>query len=167
MGRIFCSITEDSLGWHDTVGGNLSDQKLGKKYSVKSYQEARNDWTLSGQHCFEVELAKHGLGTRDLAANLNLFSKVYTDDRGNLIFEQGHSPAGSSIDLRFEMDTLVLLHTCPHPMNPDPEYPRKQVSYQIRKARPVAEDDLCMNSRPENLRGFQNTRLYHLTGGYR
>ena len=28
MGRIFCSIIEDSLGWHDTVGGNLSERGL-------------------------------------------------------------------------------------------------------------------------------------------
>ena len=82
MGRIFCSIIEDSLGWHDTVGGNLSDRRLREKYAVKTYQEARNDWTLSGEHCFDVELAKHGLGKRDLAANLNLFSKVSSDAAG-------------------------------------------------------------------------------------
>ena len=166
MGRIFCSIIDDSLGWHDSVGGNLSEKKLKEKYDVVSYQDARNDWTLSGQHCFEVELAKYGLGTSDLAANLNLFSKVATDEEGNMLFVPNHSVAGSTVDLRFEMDTLVILHTCPHPMNPASEYPRCPISYQIRKAEPVAEDDLCMNSRPENKRGFQNNAIYHLTGGY-
>ena len=78
----------------------------------------------------------------------------------------GHSAARSSVDLRFEMDTLVILHTCPHPMNPDSQYPRKPIVYQIRKAAPVAENDFCMNYRPENLRGFQNNAIYHLTGGY-
>ncbi len=166
MGRIFCSIIEDSLGWHDTVGGNLSEATLKEKYAVKSYQEARNGWTLSGEHCFSVELAKYGLGERDLAANLNLFSKVETDEAGNMSFVENHSPAGASVDLRFEMDTLALLHTCPHPMNPSPEYPRAPIQYQIRKAKPVAPDDLCMNSREENVRGFQNNAVYHLTGGY-
>ncbi|MAC69693.1 MAG: urea carboxylase [Gammaproteobacteria bacterium] len=167
MGRIFCSITADSLGWHDSVGGNLSDRKLHEKYSVQTYQEARNDWTLSGEHCFRVELAKYGLGPRDLAANLNLFSKVATDEVGNMRFVSDHSPAGATVDLRFEMDTLVILHTCPHPMNPAVDYPRCPISYQIRKAEPVADEDLCMNSRPENKRGFQNNAIYHLTGGYR
>ncbi|MBU14177.1 MAG: urea carboxylase [Gammaproteobacteria bacterium] len=167
MGRIFCSITADSLGWHDSVGGNLSDRKLHEKYAVQTYQEARNDWTLSGEHCFRVELAKYGLGPRDLAANLNLFSKVATDGVGNMRFVSDHSPAGATVDLRFEMDTLVILHTCPHPMNPAVDYPRCPISYQIRKAEPVADDDLCMNSRPENKRGFQNNAIYHLTGGYR
>ena len=167
MGRIFCSITADSLGWHDSVGGNLSDRKLHEKYAVQTYQEARNDWTISGEHCFRVELAKYGLGPRDLAANLNLFSKVATDEVGNMRFVSDHSPAGATVDLRFEMDTLVILHTCPHPMNPAVDYPRCPISYQIRKAEPVADEDLCMNSRPENKRGFQNNAIYHLTGGYR
>ena len=128
MGRIFCSITADSLGWHDSVGGNLSDRKLHEKYAVQTYQEARNDWTLSGEHCFRVELAKYGLGPRDLAANLNLFSKVATDEVGNMRFVSDHSPAGATVDLRFEMDTLVILHTCPHPMNPAVDYPRCPIS---------------------------------------
>jgi len=166
MGRIFCSIVKDSLGWHDTVGGYLSDKKLAKKYTVKSYQQASNDWTLSAEHSFLVELAKHGLTATDLSANLNLFSRVYPDDNGGLHFAEEHSKAGDTIDLRFEMDTLVILNTCPHPMNPSAEYPRKPISYQILKAAAVADDDECMNSCDENQRGFQNNALYHLTGGY-
>ncbi|MEL7044320.1 MAG: urea amidolyase associated protein UAAP1 [Pseudomonadota bacterium] len=166
MGRIFCSIIEDSLGWHDTVGGNLGERRLREKYTVKSYQEARNSWTLSGEHSFLVELGKYGLGERDLAANLNFFSKVTVDEEGKMSFVENHSPAGATVDLRFEMDTLVVLHTCPHPMNPARDYPRQPVQYQIRKAEPVAGDDLCMNSREENIRGFQNNAVYHLTGGY-
>lgn len=166
MGRIFCSIVEDSLGWHDTVGGNLSDAKMAEKYVTKGYQQARNNWTISGEHAFLVELAKYGMNKRDMAANLNLFSKVFTDDLGNMHFASNHSAAGSEIDLRFEMDTLVLLHSCPHPMNPAVEYPHKPLGYQIRKAAPIAEDDFCMNSRPENVRGFQNNALYQLQGGY-
>ena len=165
MGRIFCSIVEDDLGWHDTVAGNLNDKKLHEKYSSKNYQEAHNDWTLSGEHAFTVELAKYGLGVRDMAANLNLFSKVFTDELGNLQFEENYSNAGNSISLRFEMDTLVIFHTCPHPLNPAKEYPRKPIRYQIIKADPVADDDLCKNACSENIRGFQNNELYHLQGG--
>lgn len=166
MGRIFCSIIEDTAGWHDTVGGNLTDAGLESKWGMKNYQEYRNDWTLSGERSFLVELSKYGLDLRDMAANVNWFSKVYTDEQGEMFFDEGNSHAGALVDLRFEMDTLVLLHTCPHPMNPAPEYPKKPLGYQIRKAGPVKEDDICMNSRPENIRGFQNNAIYHLTGGY-
>lgn len=165
MGRIFCSIVDDSCGWHDTVCGNLTDAAMQHKWATRSYQQAHNDWTLSGHHSFLVELAKYGLGERDMAANLNLFSQVPTDDNGNLRYADQQSRPGSHIDLRFEMDTLVLLHTCPHPLNPAPEYPKRPVRYQLLCADPVTEGDLCMNSRPENQRGFANNRLYHLCGG--
>ena len=166
MGRIFCSIIEDGVGWHDTVGGNLNDRLLENKWGVKTYQQALNDWTISGHRSFLVELAKYGLSRRDLAANVNWFSKVTAGDDGTLRFIENNSAAGDRVVLRFEMDTLVLLHTCPHPMNPADAYPKKPVRYQLGKADPVAEDDLCMNSRPENKRGFQNNALYHLAADY-
>ena len=165
MGRIFCSIIDDSVGWHDTVGGNSTKKSVAEKWGEHSYQEFRNDWYLNGHDSFLVELAKYGMNTRDMAANLNLFSKVAADDDGNLYFEPDNSKAGDHIDLRFEMDTLVIFHTCPHPMNPASEYPRRPISYQIREAEPVGEDDLCMNSREENQRGFKNTELYNIGCG--
>jgi len=165
MGRIFCSITHDTVGWHDTVGGYLSDRELEKKYPQKRYQEARNDWTLSGEHSFLVELAKHELNSRDIGANLNLFSKVVADDGGTLSFEPANSQAGDFIDLRFEMDSLVVINTCPHPMNPSADYPRKPIQYQLRKSPPLLADDECMNACKENQRGLQNNALYHLSGG--
>lgn len=165
MGRIFCSITDDSVGWHDTVGGNLTDANMKKKWGVKTYQEKRNDWTLSGEHSFLVELAKYGLNKRDMAANLNWFSRVFTDDEGNMDFDPLNSKAGDYVELRFEMDTLVIFHTCPHPLSKESDYPKKALVYQIRKSEAVKEDDLCMNFRPENQRGFKNNAIYHLQGG--
>jgi uncharacterized protein len=161
MGRIFCSIVEDTVGWHDTVGGVLSKEKLREKWPERTYQQARNEWTQSGLDSFLVELAKYGLGRKDLAANLNLFSKLAVDEAGDLSFVESNSKAGDRVTLRFEMDTLVIFHTCPHPMNPAPEYPRKPVRYQLWKADPMTDDDECLNSRIENRRGFQNNALYH------
>ena len=165
MGRVFCSIVEDTVGWHDSVGGNLSDEALEKKWGRKPYQQSRNDWNISGEHAFLVELAKYGLGKRDMAANLNLFSKVVTYDDGNLSLVENHSKAGDYIDLRFEMDTLVLLHTCAHPMSNASEYPKCPVTFQFRESAPLADDDLCMNSRPENIRGFKNNAIYQFPMG--
>jgi len=165
MGRIFCSITEDTVGWHDTVSGNLSDAAMEKKWIKKDYQTNRNHWNISGDHAFKVELGKYGLGERDLAANLNLFSKVAADDEGNLSLVEDNSKAGDYIDLRFEMDTLVLLHTCAHPMSNAAEYPKKAITYQIRQSAAISEDDFCLNSRPENARGFQNNAIYQFPLG--
>lgn len=165
MGRIFCSIIEDSLGWHDTIGGNANRDLVAKRWGEFSYQTARNDWTQNGHDAFLVEAAKYGLGRRDLAANVNWFSKIVVDATGRLSFAKGHSIAGSHVTLRFEMDSLVLLHSCPHPMNESETYPRQPIKLSFFQAPPVRDDDICVNSRPENRRGFENNRLYHLCGG--
>jgi len=162
MGRVFCSMVEDTAGWHDTVCGNATQKIVAQKWGERNYQQYRNDWQLNGYDSFLVEVAKYGMGKRDLAANLNLFSKVAVDAGGALMFDHSAVSAGRFVDLRFEMDTLVVLHTCPHPLNPATEYPRKAVSFQIRASDPVADDDLCRNHCAENQRGFQNTELYTL-----
>ncbi len=162
MGRIFCSIVEDSVGWHETVCGNSTAALIRSKWGEHNYQQYQNDWQPNGYNSFLVELAKYGLGKKDMAANLNLFSKVTVDDAGNLLYVENNSKPGDYIELRFEMDTLVLLHTCPHPLNPADTYPKKAVAYQICQADAVQEDDYCMNYRPENRRGFANNRIYHL-----
>jgi uncharacterized protein len=162
MGRIFCSIVEDTAGWHDTVCGNSTKAQVAERWGRMTYQEYRNDWTQNGHDSFLVEAAKYGMGRRDLAANVNWFSKVHTEDDGTLVFDPDHARPGAHMDLRFEMDTLVLFHTCPHPMNPAPEYPRKPITYELYRGEPVADDDPCLNSRPENGRGFANNHLYHL-----
>ena len=164
MGRIFCSIVEDTAGWHDTVCGNSTKAQVASTWGRKTYQEYRNDWTQNGHDSFLVEAAKYGMGRRDLAANVNWFSKVRTEEDGSLVFDSSQGKASALVDLRFEMDTLVLFHTCPHPMNPAAEYPRKGIAVEVYRGEPVAEDDLCLNSRPENGRGFANNHLYHLCG---
>src|SRR5690606_6463774 len=161
MGRIFCSIVRDDVGWHDTVCGNSTRAMIAERWGEKSYQDFRNDWTRSGHDSFLVELAKYGLGRRDLAANVNWFSKVVTDADGNLRLDDSAARPGAQVDLRFEMDSLVIFHSCPDPLCLAPQYPKKPVSYQIFTSPPVADDDICLNSREENRRGFANTRLYN------
>lgn len=160
MGRIFCSIIEDSVGWHETICGNSTSASVIQRFGEKSYQQAHNDWNQNGYNAFLVELAKYGLGKKDVAANLNLFSKATVDADGNLSYVEQHSAAGDQLVLRFEMDTLVLLHTCPHPLYPAGEYPRKALQVAFEKAAPIDDQDPCVNHCPENERGFENNRLY-------
>jgi len=161
MGRIFCSIVDDTFGWHDTVCGNINRDKVAEKWGERDYQAARNEWHQNGYDSFLVELAKYGLNGKDMASNLNLFSKVIVDDSGNLQLDPSAARAGACITLRFEMDTLVVLHTCPHPLSQADSYPYKPVHCELMTSAPVTEDDFCRNFRPENRRGFENNRLYH------
>ena len=162
MGRIFCSIVASDLDWHDAAGGTCNAALVERKWGTLSYQEARNDYHRNGRDSFLVELGKYGLGKRDFAANVNWFSCVEAASEGGLAYRPDHSPPGSSVTLRFEMRTLVVLHTCPHPLNPAAEYPRRPIGYQLALAEPVAENDACRVSRAENGRGFMNNALYAL-----
>lgn len=161
MGRILASITADTAGWHDTVCGCSDAALVRSKYGESSFQSARNEFFRNGRDCFLIELAKWGLGPRDLVPNLNFFSKVVADNHGRLTFVSGHSQPAAHVDLRFELDTLVVLNTCQHPLDPDPEYHPRPVKLAVfRTAAVVPPDDPCRQSRPENERAFQNTETY-------
>lgn len=160
MGRIFCSVVADSFGWHDTVCGNTTKASVAEKWRATSYQTDRNDWYQNGRDSFLVEAAKYGLGRRDLPANVNWFSKVVVADDGSLSLDESSAKAGAYVELRFEMDTLVLFHTCPHPLNTARSFPRKPVRYEILDGPAAGDDDPNRLSAPENGRGFENNRIY-------
>lgn len=162
MGRVFASIIADSHGWHDSVCGNSHARAVTSKWGERSFQRDQNDWHQNGHDAFLVELGKHGLGVADMAANLNLFSCVRTDDHGNMLLDAEYGSPGESVTLRFEMDTLVLMHACAHPLNMAAAYPRAPIDVSISEAEPVREDDYCLNHSGENQRGFKNNALYHL-----
>ena len=160
MGRIFCSIVADTFGWHESVCGNTTKASTARKWGETSYQTDRNDWYQNGRDSFLIEAAKRGLGRRDLPANVNWFSKVVVADDGALSLDEAAATPGASVELRFEMDTLVLLHTCPHPLSEASEFPRKSVRYEVFEGPPAAADDPNRLSAPENTRGFENNRIY-------
>jgi urea carboxylase-associated protein 2 len=160
MGRILLSVTADTVGWHDPIGGTSNRKLVEAKYGPSSYQKDRNDYHKNGRDRFLVELGKWGLGPRDLVANVNLFSRVDVSDDGTMSFGPGNSKAGDSIDLRAEMNVLVILNTCQHPLDPNPKYQPKPVQVSIRQVAAPALDDLCRVSRPENGRGFTLTERY-------
>ncbi|MEM8769137.1 MAG: DUF1989 domain-containing protein, partial [Pseudomonadota bacterium] len=132
-----------------------------EKFGEKRYQEARNGFYRDGRGLFLVEMGKWGLGRRDLIPNVNFFSKVTVTDSGEMHFNADNSSPGSYVDLRAEMDTLVVLNSCPHPMDPSTEWAPKPIRLTIFPTPPAAEDDVCRTSCPENGRGFENTAIYH------
>jgi urea carboxylase-associated protein 2 len=162
MGRILCSITDDTLGWHDPLGGCSDAVMVAAKYGVLSYQQAHNHWHQNALDGFLIELEKHGLSGRDLMMNVNFFSKVEVGGDGGMRFVPGHAQAASAVELRAEMNTLVILNTCQHPMDPDPEYRQVPVELTVKRVPAPGAEDLCRRFRPENERGFTLTERYFL-----
>ena len=162
MGRVLCSITKDTCGWHDPISAFSNAETVAAKYGASHYQEARNRYHRNTRDNFLIELGKWGLGVRDLGAAVNFFSKVSVSDDGALRFVEGNSKPGAFVELRFEMNVLVVLDSGQHRLDPNPRYAPKPVHLEIRKTEPPAADDECRMSRPENQRGFLNTERYCL-----
>src|SRR3982751_2123528 len=161
MGRVLCSVTADTVGWHDPIGGCSNASMVAERYGPGgSYQECRNGFHKNTLDGFLVELAKWGLGPRDLAPNINFFSRVTVGDDGSMQFQPGNSAAGAYVELRSEMNVLAIVNTCQHPLDPEPKYSPKPVHLSIRRVEPPGPQDPCRVSRPENGRGFSLTERY-------
>jgi urea carboxylase-associated protein 2 len=162
MGRILASITADSCGWHDPLGGHNDAKAVAAKYGKSTYQESRNAWHRNTHDCFLVEAAQYGLSLRDIGPNVNFFSKVLVDDTGAMNFVRGNSKAGDFVELRAEMNLLIILASGQHPLDPNPNYAPNPIRFSINRATPAGPNDPCRLSRPENARGFINTERYFL-----
>jgi urea carboxylase-associated protein 2 len=159
MGHVLCSIIADTCGWHDTITGIATAEQTSKKYGEGSYQKLRNDYYRNSRDNFLTELAKYELGKRDIVPNVNFFVKVAVDDHGNLSYVPNHSKAGSYVELRAGLNTLVVLSNTPHPLDPSSHYAPKPVQLTIR-AGMAEHDDPAQHKCPENERGFELTRRY-------
>ncbi|QJD85834.1 urea amidolyase associated protein UAAP1 [Cohnella herbarum] len=165
-GRVLAAIVEDSLGWHDTISGYTTREETDAKYGVTTYQETRNDWLRSGRDNLAVELVRCGLGVRDLMPNVNLFSKVYCDETGELHYDTGHCLPNSTVTLRTEMDVVLVLSNTPNPLDPRTIYPSVPVKLEVLPSEgAVGYDDYCVGFRPENRRAYENTWEYYALQG--
>jgi len=160
MGRVLCAITADSVGWHDPLCGLTDKAMIESQYGATTFQAQRNERFVSGREAMLVEMGKFGLCERDLVANINFFSKVVVDDAGTLALQPDHCRMGGAVDLRFEMDTIVILHAGPHPLARGPRYAPPAVMLSAWRSAPVAADDPCRRRCPENERGYINTERY-------
>jgi urea carboxylase-associated protein 1 len=114
LGASMLTIIEDTCGRHDTLGGACSAESNTVRYSLEKrhMHSCRDNFLLA--------LARHdrGLSKRDLPSNINFFMNVPVTSDGALRFEDGISAAGRYVQLRAQMDVLVLISNCPQLNNP-------------------------------------------------
>jgi len=166
QGRVLASITKDSVGWHDTLGGYSTKTQIDAQFGVTTYQESRNERYCNGEDNLLIELFRNGLSRRDLGPVVNLFSKVICDEDGNMHLVSDHVKAGDSVTLRTEMDVFIALSNTPHPLTKAEMYPQAAVVVEVRDTPPTSLDDPCVLHRGENKRAFENTWEYvQLTQG--
>ena len=162
MGRVMCSFMNDTLGWHDTICGVTDSAMITAQYGETSFQTDGNEMYRSGKDGLLIELAKHGLGKRDLIATVNFFSKVSSNEAGDLSFINNHSITGSHVDIRFDMDILLVISAAPHPLDTKTVYAPADVKLSAWHVGNAERDDVCRNSCLQNSRGFINTERYYL-----
>src|ERR1700723_4183420 len=49
MGRILCSVVDDTVGWHDPIGGTSNAALVKSQYGEARYQEHRNNCHKNGR----------------------------------------------------------------------------------------------------------------------
>lgn len=164
MGRVLLSVVQDDVGGHDPFGGLGDDRLLRASHGSTSYQELRNDRWRSGREALETELAKHGLGRRDLADVVNLFSVVDVAADGTTALRAGHSRPGAQVLLRAELDVLVALYAGPHPHADAGAWDPRPVRLDVESIDPPGPDDVVRTLRGENARGLAASELAALLG---
>jgi urea carboxylase-associated protein 1 len=113
-GRTLLTITDDTCGRHDTLGGACACESNQVRYDLgKRHMHACRE-------TFLLQLARHAthLSKRDCAHNINFFMNVPVTPEGGLTFADGISAAGRHVELRAEVDCLVVISNCPQLNNP-------------------------------------------------
>jgi uncharacterized protein len=113
-GNVLLTIVADVCGRHDTLGGACAAESNMVRYdlSKRSMHACRQSF-LKG-----IQSWKHGLEKRDVTSNINFFMNVPVTPEGGLTFEDGVSEAGKYVELRAEMDVLMVISNCPQLNNP-------------------------------------------------
>ena len=113
-GNLMLSIVADTCGRHDTLGGACSAESNTVRYAL----EKRHMHSCRDSFLLALAEWDNGMDKHDLASNINFFMNVPVTPEGELSFADGISDAGRYVELRAEMDILVLVSNCPQLNNP-------------------------------------------------
>ncbi|MRV74921.1 DUF1989 domain-containing protein [Duganella sp. FT92W] len=126
-GNAMLTITADTCGRHDTLGGACASESNSVRYAAdKKYMHSCRDNFL-----IALTRLDRGMGKRDLAPNINFFMNVPVTPEGGLTFEDGLSAPGKYVEMRAEMDVLVLVSNCPQLNNPCNAYNPTPVRFVV------------------------------------
>ena len=117
-GNVMLTITADTCGRHDTLGGACAAESNTVRYALdkRPMHSCRDNFMHALNAC---GCAHHlGMSKRDIASNINFFMNVPVTPDGGLTFADGISGSGKYVEMRAEMDVAVLISNCPQLNNP-------------------------------------------------
>lgn len=154
MGRVLMTVIDDNSGRHDCIcsGSNRKDNdtRYGDGSIGGGAPNARDLLSLAG--------AKEGLSRSDIGPCLNLFKAVRVAPDGALTLER-EPRGGLHVELRAEMNVIVLLANTPHRLDDRATYSATAAVVAGRmETRPLP--DPFRAGADERLRLFENTETY-------
>jgi urea carboxylase-associated protein 1 len=111
-GRPMMTIASTSVEYHDTIGGACSCESNTLRYGHHTKAEH-----ACVENFLEANLTE-GRGKGDIVSNINFFMNVPVESDGSLGIVDGISAPGLTVDLRAEMDVVVVVSNCPQVNNP-------------------------------------------------
>lgn len=117
-GNPMLTITADTCGRHDTIGGACSAESNTTRYALskRPMHSCRDSFMHAITH--DSCVIERNITKRDITANINFFMNVPVTSDGGLSFADGISAPGKYVEMRAEMDVLVLISNCPQLNNP-------------------------------------------------
>lgn len=113
--RPMLTISADTCGRHDTLGGACSCESNTVRYDLEKrhMHSCRDSWMLA-----VTEKPEFGLTRRDITHNINFFMNVPVTHDGGLTFADGISAPGKYVEMVAQINVLVLISNCPQLNNP-------------------------------------------------
>jgi urea carboxylase-associated protein 2 len=157
MGRVLASIVDDTSDTHDTFSPASTARGNAEKYGAGDnhgpHPNARDRFTLA--------LLKHGLERRDIPPNVTFFKGVRIALDGTMTFVERPPRAGEHVELRAEMNLLVVFANTPHVLDPRSAYVCTPVRVTAWRGPLAGRDDEVRRSTPEMQRAFENVDEYY------
>ena len=113
-GNAMLEIIADTCGRHDTLGGACSAESNTVRYAL----EKRHMHSCRDNFLTALARSDYGISKRDLPSNINFFMNVPVTPAGQLTFADGISAPGRYVEMRANMDVIVLISNCPQLNNP-------------------------------------------------
>jgi len=156
MGRVLMSVLADDAQTHDTFCGPTNERA-----NQRAYGEGTN-WSQfpNARDRLLLGAAKFGLGRKDLHPCVNWFKGVRIAPDGATVWEGGPFAPNRSVELRAEMNVIVVLANCPHVLDDRAQYTATPVRISAWRGPVTAQDDPIRNSTLESERAFLNVEEY-------